>query len=142
MDTAPLTLFARKVSTNGRLLFADLRRLQRDILPNGIATREEAEILLSLDHLGRLDQAWLPYLVDAVTTFVSAEAPNLETDTRAWLVQVLQSAQPKTAAAIVWALAREGCPLGEDLAPFARRSGKRLRDAQDETGTAASSAAP
>ena len=58
MDTAPLILFAQKVSANGRLLFADLRRLQRDILPDGITTRAEAEVLLSLEHSARLDGAW------------------------------------------------------------------------------------
>jgi hypothetical protein len=51
MDTAPLTLFARKVSASNRLLFADLRRLRRDILPDGITSREEVEVLLGLDHL-------------------------------------------------------------------------------------------
>lgn len=141
MDTAPLTLFARKVSTSGRLLFADLRRLQRDVLPNGITTREEAEVLLALDQLGRLDEAWAPYLIGAVSSFVVLSTA-LDQDSGAWLAQALKTAQPKTAAAIVWALARDGCPLAEDLAPFARRSGKRLRDAQDETHTAASSAAP
>jgi hypothetical protein len=140
MDTDPLTLFARKVSTSGRLLFADLRRLRRDILPNGIATREEAEILLSLDQVRRLDEAWSPYLIEAVSAFVVLSS-ELE-DRGAWLAQALKAAQPKTAAAIVWALAREGYPLGDDLAPFARRSGKRQRDAPEETHTAASSAAP
>jgi hypothetical protein len=53
MDTAPLTLFAQKVLASNRLLFADLRRLRRDVLPNGITTREEAELLLGLDHIGR-----------------------------------------------------------------------------------------
>jgi hypothetical protein len=38
MDTAPLILFAQKVSTSNRLLFADLRQLRRDILPDGIRT--------------------------------------------------------------------------------------------------------
>ena len=57
MDTAPLTLLAQKVSASNRLLFADLRRLQRDILPAGITTRDEAEVLLGLDHIERLDDA-------------------------------------------------------------------------------------
>jgi hypothetical protein len=33
MDTAPLTLLAQKVSASHRLLFADLHRLRRNILP-------------------------------------------------------------------------------------------------------------
>ena len=71
MDTAPLIRFAQKVSANGRLLFADLRRLQRDILPEGITTRAEAELLLSLDHIPRLDGAWGTYLAEAVARFAA-----------------------------------------------------------------------
>jgi len=41
-----------------RISFADLRRLQRDILPTRITTREEAEILLALDTtVDRADRA-------------------------------------------------------------------------------------
>src|SRR3712207_557501 len=67
MDTAPLTLFARKISASNRLLFADLRRLRRDVLPAGITRREEAEVLLDLDHIERLDEEWAAYLAEAVT---------------------------------------------------------------------------
>jgi hypothetical protein len=57
MDAAPLTLFTQKVSASNRLLFADLRRLQRDVLPNGITSWEEAEILLVIDQtLERADE--------------------------------------------------------------------------------------
>ena len=80
MDTAPLTLFAQKVSASNRLLFADLRRLRRDILPDGITSREEVEVLLGLDHLERLDEEWPAYLVEAVTAFVlSASEPPFST---------------------------------------------------------------
>jgi hypothetical protein len=49
MDAAPLILFTQKVSASNRLLFADLRRLQRDVLPNDITSRDEAEILIVID---------------------------------------------------------------------------------------------
>ena len=128
MDTAPLTLFAQKVSASNRLLFADLRRLRRDILPNGITSREEAEVLLGLDHLERLDDEWPAYLAEAVAAFIlsASEPPAFDPTTTAWLVTQLSAAQPRTAAAIVRTLEREGYQLSEDLAVFTRRAGRRL----------------
>jgi hypothetical protein len=42
-----------------RIRFADLRRLQRDILPFRLTTQEEAEMLLSLDAtVERADRDW------------------------------------------------------------------------------------
>jgi hypothetical protein len=110
MDTAPLTLFARKVSASNRLLFADLRRLRRDILPDGITSREEAEVLLGLDYIERLDGEWSAYLAEAVAAFVvsASEPPSIDQDTAAWLVTVLPTTRPTTAAAIVCAIEREG----------------------------------
>jgi hypothetical protein len=110
MDTAPLTLFAQKVSASNRLLFADLRRLRRDILPDGITSQEEVEVLLGLDHLERLDEEWPAYLAEAVAAFVIAasEPSGLDPATTAWLVAVLTTAQPRTAAAVVRTLEREG----------------------------------
>jgi hypothetical protein len=128
MDTAPLTLFARKVSTSNRLLFADLRRLRRDILPHGITSREEVEVLLGLDHIERLDEEWAAYLVEAVTAFVlsASGSPALDSATTAWLATALPTARPTTAAAIMRAIEREGYQLSEDLVALTRRAGRRL----------------
>ena len=123
MDTAPLTLFALKVSASKRLLFADLRRLRRDILPNGITSWEEAELLLSLDHTERLDAEWAAYLAEVVVAFIlsASEPPDLALATTAWLITQLSAAQPRTAAAIVRTIERQGYPLNENLAVFTRR---------------------
>jgi hypothetical protein len=127
MDTAPLTLFAQKVSASNRLLFADLRRLRRDILPDGITTREEAEVLLGLDHIERLNGEWSAYLAEAMAAFVisASESPGIDQDTAAWLVTVLPTPQPTTAAAIVRTIERERYECSEDLAAFMRRVGRR-----------------
>jgi len=127
MDTAPLTLFARKVSASNRLLFADLRRLRRDILPDGITSREEVEVLLGLDHLERLDEEWPAYLLEAVTAFVlsASEPPALDPATTAWLVTALPTARPTTVTAIMRAIEREGLELSDDLAALTRRVGQR-----------------
>jgi hypothetical protein len=128
MDTAPLTLFAQKVSASHRLLFADLRRLRRDVLPNGITTREEAEVLLGLDCLERLDVEWPAYLAEVVVAFIlsASKPPDLDPATTAWLVAVLTTAQPRTAAAVGRTLERDGYQLSEELAALTRRAGRRL----------------
>jgi hypothetical protein len=101
MDTAPLTLFAQKVSAGKRLLFADLRRLRRDVLPDGITTREEAEVLLTVDrNLERADEEWTDYLVVMVTDFALSTSGTINQDTARWLAGVLSIARPKTTAAI------------------------------------------
>ena len=127
MDTAPLILLARKISISNRLLFADLRRLRRDILPDGITSREEAEVLLGLDHIERLDTEWSAYLAEAVAAFVisASEPPAIDPATTAWLVTALPTARPTTAAAITRAIEREGRELSEDLAALTRRVGRR-----------------
>src|SRR5215218_7448723 len=135
MDTAPLILFAQKVAANGRLLFADLRRLQR-ILPDGITTRAEAEVLLSLDHLTRLDDAWGPYLAEAVARFArsGSEPPGLNPEIETWLTRILQATQPRTAASIVRAIGRKGREMNERLTALVRRPARRA----ENTGQAAS----
>ena len=51
--------FVTKALLTKRIGFGDLRRLQRDILPDGITTREEAEVLIALDQaIERIDKAW------------------------------------------------------------------------------------
>src|SRR4051794_11280805 len=67
---ATLRDFVTKALDANRIRFADLRRLQRDILPYRIATQYEAEMLLALDaKVERADRDWGDYLVPAVAQF-------------------------------------------------------------------------
>ena len=38
-----LSDFVKKVSSRGRITFGDIKRLQRDLLPNGATTRQQVE---------------------------------------------------------------------------------------------------
>src|SRR4051794_30313966 len=49
MSGTTLRDFVRNAVEMNRIWFADLRRLQRDILPYRITTQEQAEMVLSLD---------------------------------------------------------------------------------------------
>src|SRR5215208_5382626 len=73
MDTTPLCVFVNKVRASNRIVFGDLRRLQRDVLPTGAPSREEIETLLSLDSLGQLNDDWPEYLITTVRSFVLSD---------------------------------------------------------------------
>jgi hypothetical protein len=101
--SSPLDAFVSRVSAARRLNFGDLRRLQRDILPDGPATRDEVAALIGLDAaLDRADEGWLGYLVNAVKDFMT-RLDAKEADTR-WLASVLTSANPRTALTVARAV--------------------------------------
>ncbi len=71
MSSTTLRDFVLNAVEMNRIRFADLRRLQRDILPFRITTPKEAEMLLALDAtVERADRDWREYLVPAVAQFV------------------------------------------------------------------------
>ena len=124
MDTTPLCVFVNKVTASNRIVFGDLRRLQRDVLPSGPSSGEEIEILLSLDSMGQVDEDWPEYLVETVVRFVlSTSNPpgSVDASTATWLIGAVASARPKTAAAIIRAVLREAHQVDEALLMQSRR---------------------
>jgi hypothetical protein len=111
--------FASKALETKRLGFADLRRLQRDILPQRLTTREEAELLLAIDGaLVRADRDWSNYLVSAVGQFVvwgSEPIGHVNQSKVEWLLAALSTARRKTAAAIIRDVTREAPQLDHPL---------------------------
>src|SRR5918994_1557189 len=110
MDTTPLGLFATKARASNRLLYGDLRRLRRDVLPTGATSRDEVEVLLSLDWIERVDRNWPRYLAITVSRFVlsTADPPRVVSEEATeWLAAALADARPKTASAIVRTLTGE-----------------------------------
>ena len=95
-----------------RISFGDLRRLQRDILPARITTREQAEILLALDKaVDRADRGWRDYLVKAVRDFViwgSPPAGHIDADKAKWMMITLSGSSPNTARALTREIVRQG----------------------------------
>jgi hypothetical protein len=63
MINSSLQAFASKVQNAGRISFGDVKRLQRDILPDGITFRENAELLLTLEQsVSRADRTFSDWL--------------------------------------------------------------------------------
>src|SRR5215212_4851643 len=110
--SASLRAFVCKAPERNRISFGDLRRLQRTVLPHGLVTREQAEVLIALDQtITRTDRAWAGYLVAAVTDFVvwrSSSPSRVEPETAAWLVASLSCGRPtRTTGMIARAIVRE-----------------------------------
>jgi len=88
-----------------RVRYADLRRLQRDILPVRITSTQEAEMLLSLDGtIERADRDWREYLVPAVAQFVvwgMDPVGRIDQAKADWLLEALPLASAKVGSAII-----------------------------------------
>jgi hypothetical protein len=113
MINGKLQDFATSAMARSQISFGDVRRLQRDCLPHGITTREEAERLIALDAtLVRADKAWAAWLVPALADFATAHQPAdaSSADAAKAFLQGLLAQSPSSAA------------LGRKIARHIRRS--------------------
>ena len=124
MDNPALEKFVARALHARRIGFGDLRRLQRDILPEGISTPAEAEALIGLDAaVSKVDEAWLCYLAGLCRDFVVRPSPagGVEPNTLAWLVDCLSGAKPATALFIARELVRVADVTDPALLALTRR---------------------
>ena len=93
MINSSLQAFADQALKAGRISFGDVKRLQRDILPDGISSRAEAELLLTLDQtISRADRAFADWLVAMMVDFVVwglRPTGTVDAETAAWLTPFL-----------------------------------------------------
>ncbi len=144
MDSTSLQDFISHAREARRIRFGDLRRLQRDILPARLTTREDAELLIALDAaVQRTDPDWSDYLVGTVRDFVVWGLPPygaVDRDKAEWLVDALSSSGgTKTARTIAREVVREAREVDEAL--LALFSGK-VKPRWRNNGSAAGDAAP
>ena len=111
MINSSLTEFTYKAREKNRISFGDVQRLQRDILPGGIESREQAEILIDLDRqVARADAAWSRFLAAMLVDFVVwAERPTgmVDEDTARWLAAMLTGHGAAAATRTARLIARE-----------------------------------
>ncbi len=87
-----------EIEHRGRIGFGDVRRLERDILPNGVTCRAEAEVLIRLDRAAsRADRAWNEWFVAVMVDYVVwSERPTaiVNEDAALWLSAALEEPVP------------------------------------------------
>ena len=124
MSKNSLQSFIEHASAKGRIGFGDVRRLQRDVLPDGISSREEADLLIALDRdIVRQDRAWIDWLVGALVDYlVWGERPvgHVTADKADWVTAALDGGGRATrnARLIAREIVREAQSSHETLVEF------------------------
>jgi hypothetical protein len=102
MDNSKLQDFVTITVLHNRITFGDVRRLQRDYLPHGVASREDVEVLIRLDGMiERADRAWTDWLVAAVFDFAVFSERSVDavaSGTCEWLMDSLAALEISTKA--------------------------------------------
>lgn len=101
--------FVTSAIAHRRITFGDVRRLQRDYLPDGITTREQAEMLTALaPEIEHADRSWRQWFAEALADFATKSAAGnaaAHDETIAWLEQLAKT--PGMVKRISRKLARE-----------------------------------
>src|SRR5688500_12091527 len=120
MNSPSLREFVDRALVSRRISFGDLRRLQRDILPGRIASREEAQMLIELDRVvTTVDRDWSDYLVVTVRDFLVWGLPPagvLNRQKADWLLSALSNGGlTKNGRTIFREVAREARRIDDDV---------------------------
>ena len=119
MHISSLEHFAPKATERSRITLGGVCRLRRDILPAGVAFRDEAELLIRVDRrVGRADGAWTEWLTRALVEFVAwndRQPGSVGGETAGWLTEELTKEGPLTRAGhrLVREIRLETEPLAE-----------------------------
>lgn len=129
MINSDLRDFIERVIENQRISERDVKVLQRDVLPDGFNSREDAEALVALDRVIDADDSWAEALCTLMVDFVvwGARPTGHVTGTDAlWLAAVLEVGVPtERALRIAYAIVEEAQQVDEALLSFILRGRQR-----------------
>lgn len=134
MINAALQLFCNRVAAAGRVTRADVRILGGEILADGIASRDEADLLIALDRaVPAADPSFADALVAMVVDFaVWGERPTgrIDREVAAWLAASIGagSGPTPTGARLALEVVREAQASDEALTAFALRANCWVRE--------------
>ena len=139
MIKSTLEHFVNSVVAAGEITLNDVRRLQRDILPDGLEDRDEADVLIALDRaVPRKHCTWSAFAIQTAVDFVvwtSRPTGRIDHDTACWLVASLSAGHGPTAVAeaIAFDVVREAERADEMLLAFVMRSARARGAGHDVT---------
>jgi hypothetical protein len=107
MTSVSLSEFVADILRKNRIGLRDVQRLHRHILPDGLGSRGEVELLIGLERAVRkADAAWGRWLATSIADFVVwGERPTgiVDEDTAAWLAALLAGpeGEPSASAGLI-----------------------------------------
>lgn len=119
-----LMQFAERVMDAQAISPDDVRSLKREVLPDGIATREEADILIALERvIGARCADFDTYMIVEVVNFVvwtSRPTGHVDADKARWLIASLRAGVGPTdlALRIAFETVREADHVDQSLTAF------------------------
>jgi hypothetical protein len=135
MINLSLQVFCNRIVAAGRVSADDVQDLGRHVLPDGLASRDEADMLIALDRVvTATDDAFGDWLVASVVDFaVWGERPTgyIDAEVARWLVASLRNGTGPTrlAARIAREVVREAEASDEALIAFALAANRHDADA-------------
>lgn len=132
MTNTALELFCTRIVDAGRLTQDDVRELAREILPDGIMGREEADLLLALDRaVTDIHEGFAAFVTAEVVNFaVYGERPTgiITREMSAWLSASIAGRKGPTAlgSRIAMEIVREAETSDETLIAFALKAKSAL----------------
>jgi hypothetical protein len=136
MINLSLQVFCNRIVAAGRVSADDVQDLGRHVLPDGLASRDEADMLIALDRVvTATDDAFGDWLVASVVDFaVWGERPTgyIDAEVARWLVASLRNGTGPTrlAARIAREVVREAEASDEALIASALAANRHDADAQ------------
>jgi hypothetical protein len=130
-----LETFITNAMGRGEISRSDVNALRRDIVPNGLESRDEADLLIALDRaLQDKDESWSAFMVQAVVDFAvwsSRPTGRIDRETAEWLIASLScgTGPSDTAVRIAFEIVREAEGSDESLVAFVMRW--RSREARE-----------
>lgn len=130
MIRSSLEIFVRSVMDAGEITLSDVRHLQRDVLPDGVECRDEADVLIALDRaVAAKHGTWSAFMIQAVVDYVvwtSRPTGYVDHEMATWLVASLSAGQGPSlvAQAIAFEVVREAERSDATLVAFVMRSAR------------------
>lgn len=124
-----LQSFIDRVLESRRISDDDVRLLQRDILPHGLLSQEDADVLIALDRaVATQSSLWADYLIASVVDFVvwgTRPTGHVGGEAAHWLLSSIRAGGGPTANGVRLALevVREAEHADPSLASFVLRAG-------------------
>src|SRR6185312_6374616 len=98
MPSPALQALTDDLAKSGRVSADDALRLRREVFPDGVVSRDEADALIALEaRVANNDDAWVQTFAEAIADHVLQASPNVSDETAAWLASRFGAGAPREA---------------------------------------------